>query len=260
MLVQNDPIIQVTNIQPDNRAAKSRQLKMVFRGFLQATALICLMACEDSMVGSLRTDAEIVNHEIGGIELAIPVNYLMSYSKGSAFMIASWPEMEGRTRENYLHYTQSNLGIFVKTTADYKTALKSLAVYYTVSAHDPTSGAPTPRRVGSIYGFEHYEAFGHDNPGLEKKMDSYEDIYVRKTPSGDMHALMVCDGIPAPSNMDPQCSLELVFTELPTMLFKIRFSRRDALDQVNEIEMKVLAKFLEFKSAADANPTNPRGH
>ena len=169
MLVQNDPIIQVTNIQPDNRAAKSRQLKMVFRGFLQATALICLMACEDSMVGSLRTDAEIVNHEIGGIELAIPVNYLMSYSKGSAFMIASWPEMEGRTRENYLHYTQSNLGIFVKTTADYKTALKSLAVYYTVSAHDPTSGAPTPRRVGSIYGFEHYEAFGHDNPGLEKK-------------------------------------------------------------------------------------------
>jgi hypothetical protein len=259
MLVQTAPTIETTNTQPNSRAVKSRQIGILMRGFLQATALICLLACEDSMVGSLRTDAEIVNHEIGGIKLAIPVNYLDSYSKGSAFMIASWPEMEGRTRDNYLHYTQSNLGMLVQGAADYKTSLRYLAVDYKIYAHDPSTRAPAPKRVGSIYGFEHYEAFGNGNPSFEKKMNSYEDIYVRKTPSGDMHAFIVCDGIPAPSNMDPQCSLRLVFPELPTMLFKISFSRRDALDHVNEIEAKVLAKFLEFKSAADANATNARG-
>ncbi len=208
---------------------------------------IFLVGCRDQIPVALQFDEKPVYQLIRTHRFAIPTNYLYSIDNFGAFMMASWPEMEGRTEQNYTHYTKNHLSILVDSGSS-----KEMGLIYNIYLLEETTKGVQKRPIylGQEYGFEH-SIIRYPNAKLDSGVDTHKDIYVRKRRDGNIDALMQCSGEPAPVGTNPQCALWVMFDEFPDLSFKIGFSRRKALSQVNEIEQSVRNKFLDFRDAGE---------
>lgn len=213
---------------------------------LLAIGLTLLSACKVDIPSAIRADRELQYNVVGGQRLAVPANYINSQSYGSMLVIASWPEMEGRTNENYAHFQKSNIRIHARP-GGLEALKRSYRVFLMGEGKDGEHLKSKP--LGSNYGFDHAAIrFEGADP---TRFITHRDIYERRDKHGQFQAVMRCDGEPAPEDLNPQCQLYRTFQELPNIEFKISFDPSEKLDQVNKIERAVRDKFLEFKAAGE---------
>ena len=218
-------------------------------------AAMLLTGCKDGIPQIFRTDDAPVYKMMGGDPYAIPINFIDSHDADGGFFLASWPEMEGRTKEIYLHYSQDHVSILIEGRYSLEHSQKAIDVGFK-SATERTAYPPRfpLKKLGKAYGFVHYEsAFDESHyvnkSNLPKGQGTYEDFYVRRRADGTLQAYVKCDGVPALAKRYPQCSLFIVYPEFPRLYFKIRFDRSEALDQVNQIKAEVRTKFIAFRAA-----------
>lgn len=203
-----------------------------------------LLACDNIAPSPFRFGKKPVYKLLGENYFSIPENYIDSGGLGGVFIIASWPEMEGRTKENFKRYVKNNLGILV---GGGNPARMNIA-YRIYLLEETTKGVlKKPEYLGDKYGFEH-SVIRYPRAKLENGADTHKDIFVRRRSDGTFEAVMRCSGEPAPKGHVPQCNLWIMYPDFPDLAFRINFGRRH-LSSVGAIERSVRDKFREFNEA-----------
>lgn len=206
--------------------------------------ILSVAGCKD-LPSNLQTEDGLRYNLVGAERLAVPANYIDSQSLGSMLVVATWPQMEGRTKENYKHYLDSHIAIHARSGG--RGSLDSAYRVSLLGEREPGGKLRVPEPLGEAFGFEH--SVVRADPGTSMGGYPHRDIYVRRNGEGRLQAVMRCGGVPAPKGRNPQCELFEIFAEMPSVEFAIGFDRSETLDQVNEIERAVREKFLEFKIA-----------
>lgn len=203
-----------------------------------------LLACDNIAPSPFRFGEKPVYKLMGANYFAIPENYIDSGVLGSVFAIASWPEMEGRTKENFKRYVKNNLGIYV---GGGNPARMNIAYRIYLLEETARGVLKKPEYLGDKYGFEH-SVIRYPRAKLEDGADTHKDIFVRRRSDGTFEAVMRCSGEPAPKGHVPQCNLWVMYPDFPDLAFRINFGRRH-LSSVGAIERSVRDKFREFNEA-----------
>ncbi|MGX7743985.1 hypothetical protein [Rhodopseudomonas parapalustris] len=208
-----------------------------------STVVTLLSACSDNTPLSLRTDQTPVYQFLGTQRFSIPTNYLVSRDVGSVLVVATWPELQGRSRSNYKHYLDSNISIYVSSGN-----IHSLQSVYRVYVQEAWGFKNlTPNETSRMSDFDGY-VLRHPKSDASNPHATLFDIYLKRSPSGEYTAIIRCDGKASQGIPSPQCQYWTVYPEFPNLLFHIGFSRTPLLDQVTRVDDGARGLFLKFNA------------
>jgi hypothetical protein len=193
---------------------------------------------------ALSEDDRPIYKKMGGEDYAIPQNYTLGGGgKNSAFIIASWPEMKGRTNDTYLHWTQSNVSISIGEDLRPGAVQRGLDIGFRLKILDPR-GAKLPVPKGERAGFKF---------STMQKFD-YQELYERFQDDGSRSAFIMCskDNFVGKDSgkkqINDNCVMHAIYSEFPKLNFQIGFKKPKNIQNILVIEKSVKALLNKFRA------------
>lgn len=203
-----------------------------------------LAGCDGMLPAALSESDRPIYKKMGGEDYAVPLNYTLGgEKKNSAFIIASWPEMNGRTNDTYLHWTQSHISIGVGEDLRPGAVQRALDLDFRIKILDPR-GAKLPMPEGQRFGFKY---------STMQKFD-YQELYERFQNDGSRSAFMMCSKgnfvrkDSGENLINDNCELRAIYPEFQKLILTISFKKPKNIQDVLVIEKSVKILLNRFRT------------